>query len=94
MDSIGGVLGAKLETCLTGRLGRTSVIFLVIGAGVIGVSTAGELRGRYGNRGLAIEKESLPGRHASGRNSDVLHAGISYEASSLSRSLFLTATPG
>ncbi len=35
------------------------MIFLVIGAGVIGVSIARELRRRYGSRVLVIEKESL-----------------------------------
>jgi (S)-2-hydroxyglutarate dehydrogenase len=50
---------------------------------VIGVSIARELRRRYGSRVLVIEKESLPGRHASGCNSGVLHAGVYYEANSL-----------
>ena len=57
--------------------------FLVIGAGVIGVSIARELRRRYGSRVLVIEKESRPARHASGRNSGVLHAGVYYKAGTL-----------
>ena len=57
--------------------------FLVIGAGVIGVSIARELRRRYGSRVLVIEKESSSGRHASGRNSGVLHAGVYYKAGTL-----------
>ena len=57
--------------------------FLVIGAGVVGVSIAKELRRRFRGRVLVIEKESCPGRHASGRNSGVLHAGVYYKAGSL-----------
>ena len=50
--------------------------FLVVGAGVIGISIARELRQRLGSRVLVIDKESEVGQHASGRNSGVLHAGI------------------
>ncbi len=57
--------------------------FLVIGAGVIGVSIARELRRRYGGRVMVIEKEAGPGLHASGRNSGVLHSGVYYQANSL-----------
>lgn len=57
--------------------------FLVIGAGVIGVSIARELRRRHHARVVVIEKESLPGQHASGRNSGVLHAGVYYKAGTL-----------
>lgn len=57
--------------------------FLVIGSGVIGVSIARELRRRHGRRVLVMEKESSPGRHASGRNSGVLHTGVYYTAGSL-----------
>lgn len=56
---------------------------LVIGAGVIGVSIARELKRRYGGRVLVIEKEASAGRHASGRNSGVLHTGVYYTAGSL-----------
>ncbi len=57
--------------------------FLVIGAGIIGVSIARELRRRHHARVLVIEKEALPGQHASGRNSGVLHAGVYYKAGTL-----------
>jgi len=57
--------------------------FLVIGAGVIGVSVARELRRLHHARGVVVEKESAPGRHASGRNSGVLHAGVYYRAGTL-----------
>src|SRR5262245_33665550 len=61
----------------------TTCDFLVIGAGIIGVSIARELRRRYHARVMLIEKESLPGQHASGRNSGVLHAGVYYKAGTL-----------
>lgn len=55
----------------------------MIGAGVIGVSIARELRRRHGGHVLVIEKETSAGRHASGRNSGVLHTGVYYTAGSL-----------
>ncbi|PYP10571.1 MAG: FAD-dependent oxidoreductase [Gemmatimonadetes bacterium] len=58
--------------------------FLVVGGGIIGVTLALELQRRH--RGAAItllEKEPVWGRHASGRNSGVLHAGFYYTADSL-----------
>jgi L-2-hydroxyglutarate oxidase LhgO len=57
--------------------------FLVVGAGVIGIAIARELRRRHGGRVLVIDKESQPGRHASGRNSGVLHAGVYYKPGTL-----------
>ena len=57
--------------------------FLIVGAGVIGVSVARELRRRYRGKVLVIDKEPCPAQHASGRNSGVLHSGIYYGANSL-----------
>ncbi len=57
--------------------------FVVVGAGVIGVSIARELRRRHRARVLVIEKEPLPGLHASGRDRGVLHAGVYYKAGTL-----------
>lgn len=57
--------------------------FLLVGAGVMGVSIARELRRRHRARVMVIEKEPSPGRHASGRNSGVLHAGVYYKAGTL-----------
>ncbi len=60
-----------------------STDFLVIGAGVIGLRTAIEVKRRFPDASVTlIEKEALPGRHASGRNSGVLHAGFYYSADS------------
>lgn len=58
--------------------------YLIIGAGIIGVSVARELRIRYPESSVTVlEKEPELGRHASGRNSGVLHAGFYYTADSL-----------
>ncbi len=58
--------------------------FVVIGAGIVGLAVARELKRREpGARVLVLEKEDRPGRHASGRNSGVLHSGIYYPAGSL-----------
>ncbi len=63
---------------------KTTADFLIIGAGIIGVTLALELRRRYADaRIVIIDKEERPGWHASGRNSGVLHAGFYYTADSL-----------
>lgn len=56
---------------------------LIIGAGIIGLTLARELVRRGHGEILVIEKEPEPARHASGRNSGVLHAGIYYSPDSL-----------
>jgi L-2-hydroxyglutarate oxidase LhgO len=55
---------------------RTEV--LVVGGGVIGLTIARELLLRGARGVVVLEKEDDVGRHASGRNSGVLHAGIYY----------------
>jgi L-2-hydroxyglutarate oxidase LhgO len=61
-----------------------STDFLVVGAGIIGISIARELRRRHPDAAVTVlEKETSCGRHASGRNSGVLHAGFYYTADSL-----------
>ena len=58
--------------------------FLIIGGGIIGLCVARELMSRYpGYRVVLLEKEPEVGRHASGRNSGVLHAGFYYSHDSL-----------
>jgi L-2-hydroxyglutarate oxidase LhgO len=58
--------------------------FVVIGGGVIGLRIARELKRRYPDGSvMLLEKEEAPGRHASGLNSGVLHAGFYYTADSL-----------
>lgn len=58
--------------------------FLVVGAGVVGMSIALELKKRNSSLSvLVIEKEDEVALHASGRNSGVLHAGFYYSPDSL-----------
>ena len=58
--------------------------FLVIGGGVVGLNIALALKARYADgRIIVLEKEALPGLHASGRNSGVLHAGFYYSSDSM-----------
>ena len=57
---------------------------VVIGAGVVGLTCALELKRRMPRaKVLVLEKEPAPGRHSSGRNSGVLHSGIYYPPDSL-----------
>ncbi|MGP2657492.1 L-2-hydroxyglutarate oxidase [Malaciobacter sp. WC5094] len=58
--------------------------YLIIGAGIIGLNIAKNLKQRFPqNKILVIEKEDEVGFHSSGRNSGVLHAGFYYTANSL-----------
>lgn len=61
---------------------------VVIGAGVVGLSIARSLA-EAGREVLILEAESAIGTHTSARNSEVIHAGISYEAGSLKGRLCL-----
>lgn len=56
---------------------------LIVGGGVVGLTLARELVARGYENVLVLEKEPALGRHASGRNSGVLHAGIYYAPDSL-----------
>ncbi|HCC46735.1 MAG TPA: L-2-hydroxyglutarate oxidase [Elusimicrobia bacterium] len=58
--------------------------YLIIGAGIIGLTLAKQLLEKFpGRRVLLLEKESDVAFHSSGRNSGVLHAGFYYSANSL-----------
>ncbi len=68
----------------------TQADFIIVGAGIIGLSIARELTRRYsGARIVILEKEGEVAFHASGRNSGVLHAGFYYSADSLKARLTL-----
>ncbi|MEV5446420.1 L-2-hydroxyglutarate oxidase [Streptomyces sp. NPDC052644] len=57
---------------------------LVVGGGIIGLSTAYALsRAAPGTRVTVLEKEPGPARHQTGRNSGVIHSGIYYRPGSL-----------
>lgn len=54
--------------------------YIVVGAGIIGLSVACEIKRRFPSSKLAVlDKEARVGIHASGRNSGVLHCGIYYD---------------
>lgn len=66
------------------RLGRLDCDVLVIGGGIVGLSTAHALAGLApGTRVVVLEKEDGPARHQTGRNSGVIHSGIYYKPGSL-----------
>jgi L-2-hydroxyglutarate oxidase len=58
--------------------------YLIIGGGIVGISTAWQLLQRYPNlRILVLEKESHFAGHQTGHNSGVIHAGVYYQPGSL-----------
>jgi L-2-hydroxyglutarate oxidase LhgO len=56
---------------------------LVVGGGIVGLTLARELVLAGRGEVVVLEKEPELGRHASGRNSGVLHAGVYYAEGSL-----------
>ena len=51
--------------------------YIVIGAGIIGASTAWQLQLAFpGCSVLVLEKESHPAQHQPAHNSGVIHAGV------------------
>lgn len=61
-----------------------NVDFLFIGAGVVGLNLARELKKKFADARIVVfEKENFLGAHSSGRNSGVIHAGFYYSADSL-----------
>jgi len=57
---------------------------IVIGGGIIGLSTALELNRRFSGMSLVVlEKEPAVGMHQSGHNSGVVHSGLYYRPGSL-----------
>ena len=58
--------------------------FVVIGGGIVGLSTARSLLRRYSGAGvLVLEKEAGWARHQTGHNSGVIHSGVYYKPGSL-----------
>ena len=71
----------------TKRMSGKTCDFVIVGAGIIGIAIARELRRRHGAKVVVLEKETAAGQHASGRNSGVLHAGVYYKAGTLKAKL-------
>lgn len=62
--------------------------FLIIGAGIVGLTIAEELKARNPkSKIIVLEKEDKIGLHSSGRNSGVMHSGIYYPAGSIKAKL-------
>ena len=62
--------------------------FIVIGGGIVGLATGLRiLEAKPGAKLLLIEKEDSLGRHQTGHNSGVLHAGLYYKPGSLKAKL-------
>lgn len=55
---------------------------IVVGAGVVGLAVGRRLA-MAGLETLVLEREAVPGSHASSRNSEVVHAGLYYAPGSL-----------
>jgi len=57
--------------------------FIIIGAGIVGLSAAWKLSLRHPEASILIlEKEDGPAKHQTGRNSGVIHSGIYYKPGS------------
>lgn len=76
-----------LPSCGTHRyssVGNDMYDFIIIGGGIIGMSTAMQLIRTYpDSKMLLLEKESGPAHHQTGHNSGVIHAGVYYTPGSL-----------
>ncbi|WKD26721.1 L-2-hydroxyglutarate oxidase [Halomonas sp. KG2] len=58
--------------------------YIIIGGGILGLSTAMQLIRAYPDKKmLLVEKEDGPARHQTGHNSGVIHAGVYYTPGSL-----------
>lgn len=58
--------------------------FIIIGGGIVGISTAWQLQKRYPKKKvLLLEKEKNFAAHQTGHNSGVIHAGVYYAPGSL-----------
>ena len=57
--------------------------YLIVGAGILGLSTAYSLKNKYPKSRIAVvEKENSYCMHQSGNNSNVIHSGIYYKPNS------------
>ena len=62
----------------------TTYDVVMVGAGIVGLATVRELHRRHPDLRIAVvDKEQEVGRHQSGHNSGVLHAGVYYQPGSL-----------
>ena len=65
-------------------MSESTADIVILGGGMVGLSLAHQLNERHPELSIAvIDKEPQLGRHSSGRNSGVLHAGIYYPPGTL-----------
>ncbi|MCG6918286.1 MAG: L-2-hydroxyglutarate oxidase [Deltaproteobacteria bacterium] len=64
-------------------MSKITAEILIVGGGIIGLTISRELIAKGYEHIVIIDKEKDLGKHASGRNSGVLHAGIYYTPESL-----------
>jgi len=58
--------------------------YIIIGGGIVGVSTAWQLQQRFPEKRIALlEKEDDFAKHQTGHNSGVIHAGVYYQPGSM-----------
>ncbi|ENF8746651.1 L-2-hydroxyglutarate oxidase [Vibrio fluvialis] len=63
---------------------NTHFDYVIVGGGIVGVSTAWQLKRQYPDKSiLLVEKEAGFSRHQTGHNSGVIHAGVYYAPGSL-----------
>jgi (S)-2-hydroxyglutarate dehydrogenase len=85
--------GDKIEKAIRGRTcrnidnametGAERVDLVVVGAGIVGLATArAALLSRPGMSVVVVDKEASLAEHQSGRNSNVIHAGVYYRPGS------------
>lgn len=66
----------------------TTVDYLIIGGGIVGLATALELQQRFPGASIRlVEKASVVAQHQTGHNSGVIHAGVYYQPGSLKATL-------
>jgi L-2-hydroxyglutarate oxidase len=83
---VGSVLDVLIERVFT--MPDQSFDIVVIGGGIVGLSTAMQLCRTFPRlRLLLVEKEDRVARHQSGHNSGVIHSGIYYKPGSLKAKL-------
>lgn len=71
-------------TAFEGRRRLKTYDLVLIGGGIVGVSTAWQLKQRFPDAAiLLVEKEAALACHQTGHNSGVIHAGVYYQPGSL-----------
>src|SRR3990172_7789880 len=87
--------GSRLDPSMVGGAGSgppTDTDAVIIGGGVVGTSLLRALAAHPG-RWLLLEREGALARHASGRNSGVIHSGVYNRPGSIKAQLGAVGVP-